>query len=143
MRGQMMQMMRMMQGHGGMGGGAMGYMKKLLDTNGDGKITPEEARAALEALLAEYDANGDGTLSIDEFETLHSAVIRERMVDRFQKLDADGDGKITAEEMTAPVERFSRFMGKHGGQMGGGQMGGGMMGQGGMMTPDQDSDQSN
>jgi Ca2+-binding EF-hand superfamily protein len=59
--------------------------------------------------LTEFDSDGDSTLSIAEFETLHSAMIRETMVDKFQHLDADGDGAVTAEEMTAPAEMMDRM----------------------------------
>ena len=31
------------------------------------------------------------------------------MVDRFQHLDADGDGRVTREEMTAPAETLERM----------------------------------
>jgi len=91
-----------------MGGQMMGMMAQL-DQDGDGEVTGAEARSALSAKLSEYDADGDGTLSIAEFETLHSAMIRETMVDRFQHLDADGDGQVTADEMTAPANRIERM----------------------------------
>ncbi len=84
-----------------------------LDADGDGTVTPEEMRSQLQAKLAEYDSDGDGTLSIAEFETLHSAMIREMMVDRFQHLDADGDGAVTAEEMAAPADMMERMQKMH------------------------------
>ncbi|MDU8914066.1 calcium-binding protein [Aestuariicoccus sp. MJ-SS9] len=116
----------MMPGHGMMGAfgglpgtGMMGGMPtmgdmygglgKMLDEDGDGMVTPQEIRLGLNGLRAEYDADGDGTLSIDEFETLHSALIREAMVDRFQYLDADGDGRITEDEMQAPAILMDRM----------------------------------
>jgi len=115
----MMDMMRQM--HGGMMGGGMmgggmmggmgpmgGTMMQMFDADGDGTVTPEEMRGQLEAKLAEYDSDGDGALSIAEFEALHSAMIREMMVDRFQYLDADGDGSVTSEEMTAPADMMDR-----------------------------------
>ncbi|MFD1157661.1 EF-hand domain-containing protein [Roseovarius aestuarii] len=80
----------------GMMGGAM---QKMLDADGDGTVTPEEASAQLQAKLKQYDADASGTLSISEYEALHSAMIREMMVDRFQHLDADGNGQVTPEEM--------------------------------------------
>lgn len=132
--GRMMQMMRHGQdgmrggprGPGGPGGpGAMAHMLKDMDADEDGKTTPEEIKAGLAAKLAEFDANGDGSLSIGEFEPLHSAAIREKMVDRFQNLDADGDGQVTSDEFAEIAERIGRrasMMGErrgHGGMMGG------------------------
>ena len=112
--GGMMDMMRQM--HGGMMGGGMmggmgpmgGSMMQMFDSDGDGTVTAEEMHARLQAQLAEYDSDGDGALSIAEFETLHSAMIREMMVDRFQHLDADGDGSVTSEEMAAPADMMER-----------------------------------
>lgn len=126
-QGEMMQQMMQMHGQmsGGQGGmmggdqmGGIGFMQDF-DANGDGNVTPEEARAGLQALLEEFDANGDGTLSISEFESLHSAAIREQMVDGFQMLDNDGDGQITADEMSAPAERMENMMNFQTGQTGG------------------------
>jgi len=110
MHGQMMGA-GMMGGTGPMGGmGPMGGgMMQMFDADDDGKVTPEEMRTGLQAKLTEYDSDGDGALSIGEFEALHSALIREMMVDRFQYLDADGDGAIAAEEMTAPADQFERI----------------------------------
>ncbi len=103
----MMQRMHgnMMGGMGPMGGGMM----EMFDADGDGTVTPEELSKQLQGKLTEYDGDGDGSLSISEFETLHSALIREMMVDRFQYLDADGDGAVTAEEMAAPAGRMERM----------------------------------
>jgi hypothetical protein len=115
MHQQMMTMHKgMMQGgmmQGGMKGkaGPMGpEFRALLDTNEDGRIEPAEARAALETLLSDNDANDDGALDISEFEILHSRMIRESMVDRFQHLDNDGDGAITAGEMAAPAKKIEK-----------------------------------
>lgn len=93
---------------GGMGS-MRGAMLKDIDSDGDGNLTPDEARDGLRAKLTEYDADGDGALSIAEFEVLHSAMTREAMVDRYQHLDGDGDGKVTAEEIVAPAERLERM----------------------------------
>lgn len=100
----------MMPGMGGPGMmGGMGLMLETFDADGDGQVTPDELRSGLEEKLTEYDADGDDTLSLEEFETLHSDMIREMMVDRFQFLDNDGDAQITAEEIVAPAERMQRM----------------------------------
>ncbi|UWQ93426.1 EF-hand domain-containing protein [Rhodobacteraceae bacterium M382] len=111
---QMMQMMMRMHGQMMGGGGMMGGMMdnpmfKSFDTDGDGRVSPEEMRAGQKAKLERFDENSDGSLSLDEFEALHSAAIREMMVDKFQKLDNDGDGQVTSEEMAAPARKMERM----------------------------------
>ena len=122
MGGDMGQMMRMMQGHHGgmtdsgmmgMAGPMMGgadHLRGAFDADDDGTVTPEELRAGLLEALKSYDADGNGTLSLDEFETMHTAHIREMTVDRFQALDADGDGQVTAEEIALPADQMQRMM---------------------------------
>ncbi len=113
-------MMKMMQMHSKMMGAMMdsGQMGRhsllgnefmnMLDMNGDGNKTSQEARDQLQNILEENDADGDGSLNISEFENFHSRLIREKMVDRFQYLDADGNGAVTAEEIIAPAENIER-----------------------------------
>jgi len=117
----MMRMMMSMQGGmmgGGMGGnGPMGALLGNFDANGDGTVTPQEVRDGMTALLKKYDTDGSGTLSLDEFEALYSATIRERMVDRFQALDNDGDGQVTGAEITAPADRLERMQTMSAGQV--------------------------
>ncbi|WP_245848204.1 EF-hand domain-containing protein [Actibacterium ureilyticum] len=98
-----------MMGGGMMGAGMGGGMMQMFDADGDGTTTPDEMRTQLQTKLTEYDSDGDGSLSIAEFEALHSAMIREMMVDRFQHLDADGDGAVTPVEMAAPADRTERM----------------------------------
>ena len=140
--GGMMQMMHGQMMSEGMGGGMMGHnANAAFDTDGDGTVSPDEMRAGLAAQLVKYDANGDGVLSIAEFETLNSAMIRNTMVDRFQALDEDGDGQITNEEMAAPAARAEKMamMRAQAAERGNGTMPMGEgpgkgMGQGGMMN---------
>jgi hypothetical protein len=151
----MMQMMmrmhsQMMGGSGPMGGMAMmgpggpmsgmgqgmGMAMERFDADGDGTVTSQEAHEGLQALLAEYDGNGDEALSLAEFETLHSALIRETMVDRFQFLDDDGDGAVSVAEIVKPADMMERMETMRDGMMPGPN--GGMRGNGDMMgTPGQ------
>jgi Ca2+-binding EF-hand superfamily protein len=124
MKGHMMQMMQRMHATKGyhmgknmmgnhMGNKMMGHNMKVFDTDENGSITPEERRNGLLAELKKYDTDSDGTLSIAEFETLHSAHIRNKMVDRFQALDEDGDGKVSEAEMTAGAKKMEKPMKHH------------------------------
>ncbi len=101
--------------HGGRGGGSSEMMRMIfgaVDANGDGSVTQEEVDSYRATKLGEVDASGDGALSLDEFATLYAEFTRGRMVDRFQDLDADGDGMISDAEMDARfgniVERMDR-----------------------------------
>ena len=106
----MMGMHARMMDHGDRPGMAMmdrGMMQMMMGPGMMGVPSAEEATAAMQARLSEFDADGDGSLSLSEFETLHSAMIRESMVDRFQHLDADGDGAVSPSEMVAPAGRMN------------------------------------
>ncbi|MBY5935092.1 hypothetical protein KUV51_18955 [Tateyamaria omphalii] len=96
------------RGHGrNMRGGEMlRDVFEAADADSDGAVTAEEVEAYRNALVAEVDASGDGALSIEEFDTLYRSFTRSRMVDAFQRLDADGDGQIAPEEMERRVARF-------------------------------------
>ncbi|WP_306259334.1 EF-hand domain-containing protein [Pararhizobium sp. IMCC21322] len=99
---------------GGMGTGAPSgmatmdsdMMRMMVGSTMMGAPGSEDASVAMQSRLVEFDADGDGSLSLPEFQALHTAMIREAMVDRFQHLDADGDGKISTDEMGAPMRRM-------------------------------------
>lgn len=104
----------MMGGPGTMGGpGMMGGLFGEFDADEDGTVTVDEMYAGLEAQLEKFDADGDGTLSLEEFESLHADMIRGNVANRFQALDEDGDGKVTADEITAPADHFALMQSMH------------------------------
>lgn len=102
--------------HGGKmrGGEMLRDIFDAADADGDGAVTPEEIETYRAALVAEVDTSGDGALSIEEFDTLYRSLTRARMVDAFQRLDADGDGQIAPEEMERRVARFVERMDRDG-----------------------------
>ncbi len=79
-------------------GPRLGQFLELYDTNEDGSVSQEEVDAVRAARLAEFDADQDGQLSLAEYEALWLDAMRERMVDRFQAHDDDGDSLVTLEE---------------------------------------------
>jgi Ca2+-binding EF-hand superfamily protein len=98
-------------GHRGHGGFGPGFLERV-DANGDGRATQAEIDQIRQDRLAEFDENGDGSLTLEEFQALWLSVMRERMVDSFQALDDDGDAVVTLEEYVEPfshvVSRLDR-----------------------------------
>ena len=76
------------------------------DTNNDGAVDLSEAVAARADRLAEFDADGNGTLSLDEYKSLWVDAYFERMVDNFQRHDDNGDGEVTVDEFTQEQTRM-------------------------------------
>ena len=64
-----------------------------------GPPQPEDMAAAKAAALAQADTDGDGALSVSEFPAFEEAMHRGRAEAHFACLDANGDGKVTAEEL--------------------------------------------
>ena len=100
--------------------GAMGMMGGLgaeqllreVDTDRDGRMTQAEIDAAVSARFARFDADGNGRLSLDEFNALWADVTRPAAVRAFQFMDPNGDASVTkaeVEERTGRlVQRFDR-----------------------------------
>lgn len=101
---------------------------KLIDTNGDGKLSSSELRQALlslghkkeeaakeaEGIVREMDCDGDGFVDLDEFmvvmgseEDQENGISRESVIlAAFEVFDADGDGLISAEELKSVLGRL-------------------------------------
>ncbi|KKN44179.1 hypothetical protein LCGC14_0695810 [marine sediment metagenome] len=97
----------------GRGAGRMlGQIMQQADANGDGALTQPEIDTFRAGLVEGADSSGEGNISLDEFEAIYLDLSRNRMVDAFQKLDADGDGVVTQAEMDNRfgnvVERMDR-----------------------------------
>lgn len=89
------------QGFGGRRSGSEIFMNLFnqADADNNKELTQDEINTFRAAKVGEADASGDGSLSIEEFDTLYREFTRSRMVDLFQDLDADGDGNITPAEL--------------------------------------------
>lgn len=82
---------------------------ETLDTNADGSITMQELQAHRASRFASADTDGDGLLSPQEL----NARAQERMQDRtgrmIERRDANGDGFLSAEELSPPEGRDGRM----------------------------------
>lgn len=93
----------------GRGGGMYGMMLTY-DANNDGKLSQEEIDQGRASQLKKFDKDGDGALTLDEYQALWLDAMRERMVDRFQNHDDNGDGKVTVEEFSERFANMVKFM---------------------------------
>ena len=89
-------------GWGGPGGGERLF--EQFDSNQDGLITQAEIDQVLADRVAAFDQDNDGSLNLEEYQALWLDAMRERMVDRFQAHDDDGDAIVTVDEF---VESYS------------------------------------
>ena len=97
----------------GMGKGPHGYhhggMFQKADTNGDGAITLEEAKAKSADMFAKLDLDGNGSLTQEEMSEAGQKMRAERRKEmagkRFERLDLNDDGSVTREEMEEAAEK--------------------------------------
>jgi hypothetical protein len=94
-------------GRDGRGHGAERF--KQADTNGDGVISRDEAKALprLAKSFDEIDANRDGQVSADEMHAFRAKRMEARRADHWKKLDANGDGRVSLEEAKANAPRLA------------------------------------
>ncbi|XP_051138552.1 probable calcium-binding protein CML36 [Andrographis paniculata] len=98
---------------------------EMIDGDGDGKIRKEELEALLfrlgaaapppsqeelQLVVNEVDRDGDGCISLEEFQSIGSAFTppesEAEARDTFDYFDSDGDGRITAEELFSVFRRI-------------------------------------
>ncbi|QND50907.1 acid-shock protein [Phyllobacterium sp. 628] len=81
------------------------------DTNGDGMISLDEYQTAARTRLLKFDTNGDGKLSLEEW--LKRPVSKNATrdpTDMFKRFDTNHDGFVDAAEMdAASKKRFDRL----------------------------------
>ena len=79
----------------------MARMAAQYDANGDGTVTVEEIQAGRAAEFQLNDGNGDGALSLEELQALMEQKRAERSAERFARLDTDGNGTVSVTEFQA------------------------------------------
>jgi Ca2+-binding EF-hand superfamily protein len=83
----------------------------LLDKNGDGAITREDAVMGRQEIFARVDKDNNGVLTMDEIDAIRADLpddARLPLPGNASSLDADGDGQLTLAEFTATTPGFDR-----------------------------------
>jgi len=92
---------------GGFKGGLRGPQRGMgpeqriqqFDLNKDGVLTKDELATALEQKITDNDTDGDKAITLEEFKTEWAKQTERMMVRAYQRLDPNGDGKVTLEEL--------------------------------------------
>jgi hypothetical protein len=79
-----------------------------MDTNGDGRVSRDEHASFAKSKFAKMDANGDNSVTTAEMESAWQKHAGKRTdgkqlsaADKLNKLDKNGDGRLSAEEHTS------------------------------------------
>lgn len=91
-----------------------GSMMLKMDTDKNGSISANEFQAKHAARISDADANKDGAVTYEEFKAHASARMDEKMKRRFDQHDTDGDGKLTETEAKTHAAAMFKKMDKNG-----------------------------
>ena len=86
---------------------------KHIDVNGDGKISFEEFQNKNSGPFDRLDEDGDGSIYYHELESYHMKM-QEKMREKFDQADANGDRLISGDEVVAAQSRVFRRMDRNG-----------------------------
>lgn len=88
-----------------------------MDTNGDGKISPDEHAAAATRMFDKMDTNKDGKVTAAEMTAAHQQIAGKKAekgelsaTDKIKKFDTNGDGVLTADEFDAAAHLMFEIM---------------------------------
>ena len=94
---------------------------KMMDTDGDGRVSRAEHQAAAKKMFTECDANHDGVVTADEMESAKMAKMDDSddkmemsAKDKIAMRDQDKDGRLTASEHDAGAEQMFAKMDRDG-----------------------------
>ncbi len=89
-------------------GGPASRELRMMDADGDGKISAEEHAAGALKMFETMDANQDGSVTAAEMDAAHERITGEKAkrtdmssAEKIRVIDTDGDGRVSAEEHAA------------------------------------------
>ena len=86
-----------LSGSGKYGDGNSPFMS-FFDTNGDNVVTMDEFNVAASKRFETMDADNNGVVTLEEFQSFVSEKRKERHELKFQSMDSDNDGQVSREE---------------------------------------------
>lgn len=94
--------------------GGPGKFMHFFDANQDGTVTLDEFNEAASARFKRMDSDGNGKVSQDEFRDYVKSRRIEHKADKLKRIDTNGDGKVTEDEYIAysadkAKRKFSRM----------------------------------
>jgi Ca2+-binding EF-hand superfamily protein len=98
---------------------------KMMDTNGDGKISADEHAAGAKKMFEQMDADKNGKVTAAEMEAGHEQMAGKKAgktdmstADKIKMIDSNGDGEITAAEHEAGAKMmFDKMDSNHDGYL--------------------------
>lgn len=87
-------------------GGRSNQLMGMLDLDANGKVSLEEIGGENKRRVSAVDLDGNGLISPDEFRRRGQLLLAMRTTTIFDLLDGNGDGNLTADELTAPSGRW-------------------------------------
>ena len=72
-----------------------------VDESSEASLKTQSPLSFLAPMMFKKDANGDGSLTLEELKAGMKGKALENAEKRFEKLDKDGDGKVSLEEFKA------------------------------------------
>ncbi len=90
---------------------------KSMDTDGDGRLSPDEHAAGAKRMFDAMDVDKDGTVTIAEMDAVHKNIPGKEpkssdlsSVEKIKVVDKNGDGLLSAEEHAAGSKKmFSKM----------------------------------
>jgi hypothetical protein len=104
--------------HAGHDKGGPGQEFQMMDTDGDGKLSPEEHAAGAKKMFDMMDADKDGMVNAEEMEAAHEKMMGKKgkekghmsAAEKIKVVDTDGNGTLSAAEHEAGAKMMFEKM---------------------------------